>query len=188
MAPRPIKKETNEAPLFRQLRRDHARVLEEIDAAALSLSKPARGKGAGVSAEGALPALVAHLEAQFASHMAAEDEVLYPALLGAIPAASGSIEPLFAEHAELRQMLARLAATLDEPVTAERSEQIRVQVRDLADLLRLHIRKEESLVFRLAPQLLAPGEIAAVSARLSQRRETAPVPRRTARRPKGDVT
>ena len=188
MAPRPIKKESNEPPLFRQLRRDHARVLQEIDAAAVSLSKPGRGKGAGVPAEGALPALVAHLEAQFASHMAAEDEVLYPALLGAIPAASGSIEPLFAEHAELRQMLARLAATLDEPATAERSEQIRVQVRDLADLLRLHIRKEESLVFRLAPQLLAPGEIAAVSARLSRRRETAPVPRRTARRPKGDVS
>ncbi len=163
-------------------------MLEEIDAAAVSLSKPGRGKGAGLSAEEALPGLVALLEVQFASHMAAEDEVLYPALLGAIPAASGSIEPLFAEHAELRQMLARLAATLDEPATAERSEQIRVQVRDLADLLRLHIRKEESLVFRLAPQLLAPGEIAAVSARLSRRRETAPVARRTASRPKGDVS
>ncbi|HEU4724578.1 MAG TPA: hemerythrin domain-containing protein, partial [Candidatus Eisenbacteria bacterium] len=125
---------------------------------------------------------------QFASHMAAEDEVLYPALLGAIPAASGSIEPLFSEHAELRQMLARLAATLREPVTPERSEQIRVQVHDLADLLRLHIRKEEALVFRLAPQLLAPREIAAVSARLSRRRETAPTTRPKARRPKGDAS
>ena len=163
-------------------------MLEAIGALEASLFKPGRAKSAAATAEGSLPALVVLLKAQFDSHMAAEEEVLYPALLGAIPAASGSIEPLFSEHAELRQMLARLEATLDEPATAERSEQIRVQVHDLADLLRLHIRKEESLVFRLAPQLLAPGEIAAVSARLSHRRETTPVTRRTARRPKGDAS
>jgi len=116
-------------------------VLEEIGALEASLFKPGRAKSAAAAGEGSLPALVVLLKAQFDSHMAAEDEVLYPALLGAIPAASGSIEPLFAEHAELRHMLARLAATLDEPATAERSEQIRVQVHDLADLLRLHIRK-----------------------------------------------
>jgi len=188
MAPRPTKKVVKEPRLFRELRRDHGRVLEEIGALEASLAKPGRGRSAAAGAESSLPALVTLLQAQFDSHMAAEDEVLYPALLGAIPAASGSIEPLFAEHAELRQMLARLAATLDEPPTAERSEQIRVQVHDLADLLRLHIRKEESLVFRLAPQLLAPREIAAVSARLSQRRETTPVTRPRARRPKGDVS
>lgn len=187
MAPRSTKKVVKEPRLFRDLRRDHALVLEEIGALEASLLKPGRGKSAS-AAERSLSALVALLRTQFDSHMAAEDEVLYPALLGAIPAASGSIEPLFAEHAELRQMLARLAATLDEPATAERSEQIGVQVHDLADLLRLHIRKEESLVFRLAPQLLAPREIAAVSARLSQRRETIPVTRPRARRPKGDVS
>lgn len=182
------KKATKEPRIFQDLRRDHARVLDEIGALEASLAKTTRGKGAPALAERSLPALVALLQAQFDSHMAAEDEVLYPALLGAIPAASGSIEPLFAEHAELRQMLARLAATLNEPATADRSEQIGVQVHDLADLLRLHIRKEESLVFRLAPQLLAPREIAAVSARLSQRRETTPVTRPRSRRPKGDVS
>ncbi len=177
----------DEPRLFQQLRRDHARVLEEIGELEASLFKPGRSKSAAAVAESSLPAFVVLLKAKFDSHMAAEDEVLYPALLGAIPGAGGSIEPLFSEHAELRQMLARLAATLDEPATADRSEQIRVQVHDLADLLRLHIRKEESLVFSLAPQLLAPREIAAVSARLSQRREITPVTRRAARRPKGDA-
>ncbi len=186
MTPRPKSKGPKEPPLFRELRRDHERVLEEIGALEAALARPARRTKDPSAAEASLPALVALLGRQFDSHMAAEDEVLYPALLGAIPAASGSIEPLFAEHAELRQMLARLATTLREPATAERSEQIGVQVHDLADLLRLHIRKEESLVFRLAPQLLAPGEIAAVSARLSRRQETDPATRPVARRPKGD--
>jgi hemerythrin-like domain-containing protein len=187
MTSRPAKKHASEPRLFRELRRDHANVLEEIGALEAALAPSGGRKRAAANAEASLPTLVALLESQFASHMAAEDEVLYPALLGVIPAAGGSIEPLFAEHAELRQMLVRLAATLREPATAERSEQIRVQVHDLADLLRLHIRKEESLVFRLAPQLLSPREIAAVSARLSQRQRTTPATRRKARRPKGDV-
>lgn len=188
MTPRSKQKAPKEPPLFRDLRRDHKRVLEEIGALEAALARPGTKAEGTAAAEASLPALVALLERQFDSHMAAEDEVLYPALLGAIPAASGSIEPLFAEHAELRQMLARLAATLREPATPERSEQIGVQIHDLADLLRLHIRKEESLVFRLAPQLLAPGEIAAVSARLSRRQETDPVTRPRARRTKGDAS
>ena len=107
---------------------------------------------------------------EFASHMAAEDDVLYPAILAAIPAAAGSIETLYAEHLELRQMLLRLRELMDEAPTPVRAEQIRVQVHDLSDLLRLHVEKEESLVFRLAPRLLAPREIAAMAARLSQRK------------------
>lgn len=188
MAPRSKPTDAKGAGLFRELRRDHARVLKEIGALETALAAPARGSRGVSAAERSLPALTALLDAQFASHMAAEDEILYPALLGAIPAASSSIEPLFSEHAELRQMLSRLASTLEEPAAAERSEQIRVQVGDLADLLRLHIRKEESLVFRLAAQVLTPGEFAAVSARLSRRRETAPSTRPRARRPKGDAS
>jgi hemerythrin-like domain-containing protein len=186
MAPRHESRPSKEPELFERLRDDHARVLREIGDLETKLLRTGRGGHLPGEVERALPGLLALLEAEFSSHMAAEDEILYPALLAVIPAASGSIEPLFTEHAELRQMLGRLVATLREPPGADRSEQIRVQVHDVADLLRVHIRKEESLVFRLAPQLLAPSEIAAVSLRLSRLQETVPVPRRTTKRSKGD--
>jgi len=186
MTPRRRNKTSRPAELFERLRRDHARVLKEIGALEGRLLRSGRGGRLPADVEATLPDLLALLEAEFSSHMAAEDEILYPALVAALPAASGSISPLFTEHAELRQMLARLVATLREAPGADRTEQIRVQVHDVADLLRLHIRKEESLVFRLAPQLLTPSEIAAVSLRLSQLQETATPPRQTMKRPKGD--
>lgn len=186
MAPRRERKTGKETQLFERLRSDHARVLREVGGLEKRLLRSGPGGGLSAEVEAALPGLLALLEAEFASHMAAEDEVLYPALIAAIPATSRSIEPLFTEHAELRQMLSRLLATLREPRGMERDEQIRVQVHDVADLLRLHIRKEESLVFRLAPQILAPGEIAAVALRLSRLQEAIPVARRTTKRSKGD--
>ena len=172
--------------LFERLRQDHARVLGEIGALEANLLRHGRGGHLPAEVETALPKMLALLESEFSSHMAAEDEVLYPALIAAIPAASRSIEPLFSEHAELRQMLARLVATLDEPAGPDRSEQIRVQVHDIADLLRVHLRKEESLVFQLAPQILAPDEIAAVSARLASLEQTVPNTPRVTKRSKGD--
>jgi len=174
------------AELFERLRRDHARVLQEIGELEVKLLRPGRAGHLPADVETGLPGLLALLEAEFSSHMSAEDEILYPALVAAIPAARGSIEPLFTEHTELRQMLARLVATLRDAPGADRTEQIRVQVHDVADLLRVHIRKEESLVFRLAPQLLTPSEIAAVSLRLSRLQETETAPRPTTKRPKGD--
>jgi hemerythrin-like domain-containing protein len=156
--------------LFRAMRRDHEGVLARVGALERSLAR----RGGALARQRALAALVELLDAEFASHMAAEDTVLYPALLAALPAASGSIEPLFAEHAELRQILRRLEATVREPATADRDEQIRIQIRDLADLLRLHIRKEESLLFRFGPHLLTPNEIARVASMLSGRAPSRP--------------
>jgi hemerythrin-like domain-containing protein len=106
------------------------------------------------------------LERQFGTHMAAEDQILYPAIARAIPAAAASLTPLHDEHAELREMLLRLRDSLGEQESADRDEQLAVQVHDMADLLRLHIRKEESLVFHVAAQLLAPEEIDAVLNRM----------------------
>jgi hemerythrin-like domain-containing protein len=172
--------------LFERLREDHARVLGEIGELEANLRRHGRGGHLSGEVEAALPGILALLDSEFSSHMTAEDEVLYPALIAAMPAARGSIEPLFGEHAELRQMLAGLVATLDEPAGPDRSEQIRVQVHDMADLLRLHIRKEESLVFQLAPQLLAPDEIAAVSARLASLEKTVPNTPGVSKHSKGD--
>lgn len=150
--------------LIEQMRRDHARVLSEIATLESALASP-DAKPSGIAAD--VPSLLDLLERQFRTHMLAEDEVLFPALLRALPASAGSLEPLHDEHAELRLMLKRLRATLAEPAGKSRDEQTAVQVHDLADLLRIHIRKEESLVFGVAARLLGQEAIDAVLARMN---------------------
>jgi hemerythrin-like domain-containing protein len=126
------------------------------------------------SRRGELQDVVALLERQFATHMAAEDEVLFPALSEALPQTKPTIEPLRAEHADLRSMLSRLDATLREPGSPARDEQIAVQVRDLVDLLRIHIRKEEAIVLSVAERVLKPKEIAALEQRMRARMQFDP--------------
>ena len=113
-----------------------------------------------------LRALLAHLEQQFATHMAAEEAVLYPVLQQAVPEAASLLRPMHQEHAELRAMLTSLAGTLQLPATRSRDEQVLVQVRDFAELLRLHIRKEESLVFDLSERVLDVRELRGLARRL----------------------
>jgi len=98
--------------------------------------------------------LVALLEQQFATHMRVEDDALFPALIEVLPEAGGSIAPLRDEHDELRSMLGGLARLLAQPIGPERDEQVAVQVIDLVDLLRIHVRKEEAVVFRVAERVL----------------------------------
>lgn len=152
--------------LIERLKGDHERVLRDIAELEGALVRLPRAKRRGVPEE-EIGRVLAMLDRQFQTHMAAEDQVLYPAIARAIPASGPSLEPLHDEHAELWQMLRRLQATLREAKNAERDEQITIQVHDLADLLRLHIRKEESLVFHVASRLLAPEEIGAVLSRMN---------------------
>ena len=146
---------------FAAFRGDHARVLERLaalDAGVLGASGPLD--------VAPLRDLVAHLERQFATHMAAEDRVLFPALSAAFPEARGTLEPLVEEHAEMRQMLVSLRRLLDQSPDAARDEQLLVLARDLSDLLRLHIRKEESVVLDVAARVLSRAELDAMAAGL----------------------
>lgn len=148
--------------LIEQMKRDHERVLTEVSTLESTL-----GTGAAVPS-GVVPEvqkLLDLLDLQFQTHMLAEDQVLFPALVRALPASAGSVEPLHDEHSELRLMLERLRATLAESPGRPRDEQVAVQVHDLADLLRIHIRKEESLVFGIAARLLGDDVVEAVLAR-----------------------
>jgi hemerythrin-like domain-containing protein len=45
---------------------------------------------------------------------------------------------------------------------------VAVQLRDFVDLLRIHIRKEEVVVFRVAERALAPDAVAALAARMTR--------------------
>lgn len=145
------------AGCLEQMRDDHRRVIERLAQLA-----PEPGTAAAHPAPPDVPRLrefVAFLARQFDVHMGAEDRILFPILADLLPAMTESLAPLRAEHEELRSMLAALTAQLDAPAGEFRDQQIAIQVADLADLLRIHTRKEERLVFELAERVLRPGEL-----------------------------
>jgi hemerythrin-like domain-containing protein len=157
----------NPSTIFERMREDHRNVLERIqvlDSAAAAVTRDAASDWPGPETRQVL----GHLARQFQTHMAAEDEVLYPALAEALPVARPSMEPLIADHGALRMMLADLQQELDEPASDARNELIGVQLRDLADLLRIHIRKEEAVVFTIAERALSPKEMEALAARIDR--------------------
>jgi hemerythrin-like domain-containing protein len=141
-----------------RLRDEHRRVLAETAAIEAAVAAVGPGGRLDPDTERGVRALLELLERQFATHMRAEDQRVFPALARALPEARASIAPLAAEHAELRAMLAALLALVAQPAGAVRDEQIAVQVRDLADLLRIHIRKEEAVVLSIAERVLTPAE------------------------------
>jgi hemerythrin-like domain-containing protein len=154
--------------VFRQLRADHRHVLAEL---------PRLEREAGISTRRAKPApiggytLAGILEAlarQFDSHMAAEDDVLFPLLARALPETLSRLEPLSLEHQELRWLLGSLTRLMRAPTSRERDEQIAVQARDFVDLLRIHVRKEEVVVFRVAERVLGPDQLEEVAARIAR--------------------
>jgi len=161
--------------LIAHMKRDHERVLSEI-ATLESALESGGARSSDVALE--IQRLLDLLEDQFRTHMLAEDEILFPALMRALPASSGSVEPLHDEHSELRLMLERLRATFAEPASGARDEQAAVEVHDLADLLRIHLRKEESLVFGVAARLLSEDVIERMLLRMTQtaRADRAPDP------------
>ena len=146
---------------FGRFRSDHAQVLGRIAVldGLLTLEKPID--------ELQLPELLTHLGLQFATHLAAEDRVLFPVLSEAFPEGRGTLASLHDDHVELRGMLAALGKYVDQPSSSKRDEQVGVLLRDFIDLLRLHIHKEESAVFDVASRVLSPTEVDAVASRLS---------------------
>lgn len=152
--------------IFDRMREDHRRVLERVGALEAAIGRDAGWSDPRLEAE--LRDTLALMDRQFATHMAGEDDVLFPALLEALPEAKASIAPLTMEHAELRDMLERLKATLAEPGQADRDEQLAVELRDFIDLLRIHIRKEEAVVISVAERVLRPREVEALAARMPQ--------------------
>jgi hemerythrin-like domain-containing protein len=144
---------------FARFRRDHAGVRERLDLldARLAADEDAPAPELGE--------LVAHLERQFATHMAAEESILFPAVAETFPAARATLAMLALDHAELRSMLAAIAALAIAP-GADAAESLRVELRDFVDLLRLHVHREEIAVFDVAMRALSGGELAALAQRL----------------------
>jgi hypothetical protein len=66
-------------------------------------------------------------------------------------------------------MLSDLARWSRQPSGPPRDEQLSVRVRDLADLLRIHVRKEEALVLQLAERVLTTEQLATLASRVTPR-------------------
>jgi hemerythrin-like domain-containing protein len=62
-------------------------------------------------------------------------------------------------------MLAALQNTVSRERSPDRDEQLAVEIRDIVDLLRIHIRKEEAVVLRVAERTLAPPELRRIARR-----------------------
>ena len=149
---------------FRHLREDHDRILSELGV----LAELAQAPTPNAREIDQLRGLVVLLEHECAGHMRAEEQALFPALAESewMADASKSIDPLQAEHAELKDMLAELGGVLAGPESRERNEQIAVQAKDLVDLFRIHVRKEESLIFRMAERVLPEATLQHLAERL----------------------
>ena len=65
-------------------------------------------------------------------------------------------------------MLEALQRRVEQPATAERDEQLAVQTCDFVDLLRIHVRKEEAVVFRVAERVLEPADLREVAIRMKR--------------------
>ena len=112
--------------VFDQLRADHRRVLAETAIIEASVDGLGTARHLEPEVEGGLRVLLELLERQFATHMRAEEEALFPRLAAALPEGRVTVAPLVAEHAELRLMLAELRALAARPAGARRDEQLAV--------------------------------------------------------------
>ena len=146
---------SNDHGPFARFRRDHRRVLAQLD----TLEQSASGVRRRAPRDEQLREMLDLLARQFATHMTAEDTVLYPALAEAFPESRATLAPLRLEHRELRLMLAALADAFALVPGPARDEQLQVQTWDFVHLLRIHIRKEEHSVFDLAEHVLRPHEV-----------------------------
>ena len=155
------------AAAFEPFRTDHHRLLAWLDEIETVMLQVGGRLGISPLTASALDELVDFIEAQFATHMRAEEKVLYPAFEELFPEAAPSLSPLRAQHGELRTMLTRLRILLRESSTPDRDEQVAVQMRDFVDLLRIHIHNEEAAVFGVAARVLSAAEISQIDASIA---------------------
>ena len=94
-------------------------------------------------------------------HHGKEEDLLFPALERAgIPKDGGPIGQMLLEHDEGRRYIRGMADALARHKNGERSSssEFVVNARNYTNLLTNHIEKENSVLFRIADQLLSPGK------------------------------
>jgi len=109
-------------------------------------------------------ALAAYLENEVVHHFTLEEHALFPVLAGHERLAHGPLQVMNSEHAEFRALLDRLRTA----VRANDHEAQRAHTAELATLLRMHIMKEEHVLFPMAAQVLSADEQRDVDARAAE--------------------
>ena len=99
---------------------------------------------------------------RFRRGVALEHDVLFRAIDDLAPSANSTLDPLRAEHAALSLMIDSIASLFGAAASARSDEQLAVEIHDLTELLRVHIRKEDAAVYRVAERFLSPEAVKAV--------------------------
>lgn len=99
-------------------------------------------------------------------HGAKEEQALFPVLVRYVPSEGGPVGVLLREHGELRdqqRLLARAATRLESDAEAEGPQrEVLTGAGEVHQLLDLHIRKEETVLFPLAREVLTERDLAEV--------------------------
>jgi hemerythrin-like domain-containing protein len=162
---------------FAGLRAEHTRALDALRKLECTLGDTShRGRD-----ERPVHAVVGYLVGPLRVHLAVEERVVFPALIKNLPELALTLESLRKEHAVIRDISESLGELLARPGTPRRDEQLLVQGRDLADLIRLHLRKEERAALDWSERVLPSTVQLEFGRRIA--RALAPVPPDDVRRP-----
>lgn len=96
-------------------------------------------------------------------HHSKEENLLFPRLKErGMPANGGPIAVMLAEHDEGRAYLRAVRENLDaaEPADGEARRAVLDNAAAYIELLRLHIQKEDNILFRMAQMILHPDDVA----------------------------
>ena len=93
--------------------------------------------------------VIRFFESDLKTHFAVEEEIVFRAMSG-IEEADSVIRELIEEHRDIRRLIQRLQRA--------RSPKIAPLLREFADLLEAHIRKEERVLFPCYERHISPGK------------------------------
>ena len=103
----------------------------------------------------------AFLQGEVGEHFRIEEQALFPFLARHLNQRYGPLAVMNAEHASFREQLRRLCSAVSAGVGAIQD----ACIRDILDLLRSHIFKEDNVLFPMALQVLDADELREVDAR-----------------------
>jgi hemerythrin-like domain-containing protein len=110
-----------------------------------------------------LTAFSTYLESEVMHHFTLEEQALFPVLARHLGTTQGPLAVMDAEHAEFRELLQGLTTAVR---TGAHGPQ-RAIAGEIIELLRVHIHKEDHVLFPMAEQLLSAEAIAEVDRRAS---------------------
>lgn len=111
------------------------------------------------------------LSAHLLPHAASEEAVLYP-LLDTVMGADRATATMVADHAEIHERsdaLAALVTTVGQgPPSAAEAEALREHLYGLWAVVRLHLDKEEEILFTLLDERLSPADARTLDRKLAE--------------------